>query len=281
MRTAPFGPTGIDVPVIGQGTWNIERDDPDEAVAALDAGLDAGMTHIDTAELYGHGKVERMIAPIVRQRRDEIFLVSKVLPQNASYDRTLKACEQSLQRLGTDHLDVYLLHWRERRTPLEETFRAFEALEEAGKIRHYGVSNFDVEDLEEAVRIVGEGKIVCNQVLYHLNERTIEQRLVPWCRNHGIAVVAYSPFGSGRFPSTRTNGGRVLASIAERRNITVHQVALAFLVQQSEVFAIPKAARVEHVLDNARAGDLELTRAEMQSISDAFPVRPRKSLPMI
>lgn len=281
MRTAPFGDTGVDVSVIGQGTWNLEHDDPDEAIAALDAGLDAGMNHIDTAELYGHGKVERLIAPIVRQRREQIFLVSKVLPQNASYDRTLKACEQSLQRLGTDYLDVYLLHWRERGTPLEETFRAFETLKEAGKIRHYGVSNFDVEDLEEAVRIVGEGKIVCNQVLYHLNERAIEQRLIPWCRDHGITVVAYSPFGSGRFPSTRTNGGRVLASIAERRNVTVYQVALAFLVQQGDVFAIPKAARVEHVLDNARAGDLELTRAEMQSISDAFPVKPRKSLPML
>ena len=281
MRTAPFAHTGIDVSVIGQGTWNIELDDPEEAVAALDAGLDAGMNHIDTAELYGRGKVERMIAPIVRQRREQIFLVSKVLPQNASYERTLKACEQSLQRLGTDYLDVYLLHWRERGTPLEETFKAFEALKDAGKIRHYGVSNFDVDDLEEAVRIVGEGKIVCNQVLYHLNERSIEHRLIPWCRDHGIAVVAYSPFGSGRVPSTRTNGGRVLASIAERRHVTVHQVALAFLVQQGDVFAIPKAARVEHVLDNARAGDLELTRAEMQSISDAFPVRPRKSLPMI
>jgi len=281
MRTAPFAHTGIDVPVIGQGTWNIEHDDPDEAVAALDAGLDAGMTHIDTAELYGRGDVERLISPIVRQRRDEIFLVSKVLPQNASYDRTLKACEQSLQRLGTDHLDVYLLHWRESGTPLEETFRAFDALQQAGKIRYYGVSNFDVEDLEEAVGIVGEGRIACNQVLYHLNERSIEQRVIPWCKEHGIAVVAYSPFGSGRFPSTRTNGGRVLASIAERRNISVYQVALAFLVQQGNVFAIPKAARVEHVLDNALAGDLELTRAEMQSISDAFPMKPRKSLPMI
>jgi diketogulonate reductase-like aldo/keto reductase len=281
MRTAPFATTGIEISVIGHGTWNLEGDEPEEAVAALDAGLDAGMTHIDTAELYGHGEVERMIGPLVRQRRDEIFLVSKVLPQNATYDRTLEACEQSLERLRTDHLDVYLLHWREGRTPIEETFRAFEALKEAGKIRHYGVSNFDVDDLEEAVRIVGEGRIVCNQVLYHLNERSIEQRVIPWCRDHDIAIVAYSPFGSGRFPPTGTNGGRVLASIAERRNITVHQVALAFLVQQSGIFAIPKAARVEHVLDNALAGDLELTRAEMRAISDAFPVRPRKSLPMI
>ncbi len=281
MRSAPFGRTGVEVSVIGQGTWNLERDERDEALAALDAGLDAGMTHVDTAELYADGEVERMIAPIVRRRRDEIFLVSKVLPQNGSYEGTLAACEASLQRLGTDYLDVYLLHWRDDATPLEETFRAFEALTAAGKIRHYGVSNFDVDDLEEAVRIVGDGRIVCNQVLYHLQERAIEERVIPWCRARDIAIVAYSPFGSGRFPSSRTNGERVLASIAERRHITVHQVALAFLVQQSEVFAIPKAARVEHVLDNALAGNLELTRAEMRAVSDAFPVKPRKSLPVL
>lgn len=280
MRTSVFGPTGIRVPVIGQGTWNIEHDDPDEAIAALDAGLDAGMTHIDTAELYGNGRVEEMIAPLVRRRRDETFLVSKVLPSNASYEGTLKACERSLGRLGTDHLDVYLLHWRGS-TPLEETFRAFEALEQAGKIRAFGVSNFDVDDLDEAVGLVGEGRIACNQVLYHLNERAIESRVIPWCREHGVAVVAYSPFGSGRFPSLSTGGGRVLASIAERRNVTPRQVALAFLVQQGEVFAIPKAARVEHVLDNASAGDLELTRAEMRALDDAFPVKPRRDLPML
>lgn len=280
MNTAPFGPTGIDVAVVGQGTWNLEHDEPEEALAALDAGLDAGMTHVDTAELYGSGRVEQLIGPLIKRRRDEIFLVSKVLPSNASYDGTRNACEKTLQRLGTDHLDVYLLHWRDG-TPLEETFRAFETLKDDGKIRHYGVSNFDVDDLEEAVRIVGDGRIVCNQVLYHVSERSIEQRVVPWCRDHGIAVVAYSPFGSGRFPSTRSNGGRVLASIAERRNITVHQVALAYLIQQSAVFTIPKAARMEHVLDNAKAGNLELTRAEMRAVSDAFPVKPRKSLPML
>ncbi|MFO7286194.1 MAG: aldo/keto reductase [Gammaproteobacteria bacterium] len=280
MRSAVFGPTGIDVPLIGQGTWNLEHDDPDEVIAALDAGLDAGMTHIDTAELYGNGRVEEMIAPLVRRRRDEIFLVSKVLPQNASYEGTREACERTLARLGTDHLDVYLLHWRGR-VPLEETFRAFEALQEAGKIRAFGVSNFDVDDLEEAVNLVGEGRIACNQVLYHLNERSIETRVIPWCREHGVAVVAYSPFGSGRFPSLRTGGGRVLASIAERRNVSPRQVALAFLVQQGQVFAIPKAANIEHVLDNASAGDLELTRAEMRALDDAFPVKPRRDLPVL
>ena len=150
MRSAVFGPTGASVPVIGQGTWHLEHDDPDEALAALDAGLDAGMTHIDTAELYGSGRVEELIAPLVRRRRDEIFLVSKVLPSNASYEGTLKACERTLGRLGTDYIDVYLLHWRGS-TPLEETFRAFDALLESGKIRAFGVSNFDVDDLEDAV----------------------------------------------------------------------------------------------------------------------------------
>lgn len=280
MRTSLFGPTGIEVPVVGQGTWHIEHDDPDEAIAALDAGLDAGMTHIDTAEMYGDGRVEEMIAPIVRQRRDEMFLVSKVLPSNASYEATLRACERTLARLGTDHLDVYLLHWRGP-TPLEETFRAFDALEQAGKIRAFGVSNFDVDDLDEAYALVGEGRIACNQVLYHLQERAIEERVIPWCRAHGVAVVGYSPFGSGHFPSLKSGGGRVLASIAGRRNVTPHQVALAFLVQQGEVFTIPKAARVEHVLDNALAGSLELTRAEMRALDDAFPVKPRRELPMI
>jgi diketogulonate reductase-like aldo/keto reductase len=280
MRTSPFGPRGNDVPVVGQGTWKLEHDDADEAVAALDAGLDAGMTHIDTAELYGSGRVEQLIAPLVRRRRGEMFLVSKVLPSNAAYEATLAACDKTLKRLGTDHLDVYLLHWRGG-TPLEETFRAFEQLEKDGKIRAFGVSNFDVEDLEEAVSLVGEGRIACNQVLYHLNERAIESRLIPWCGDHGIAVVAYSPFGSGRFPSLRSGGGRVLASIAERRHITPRQVALAFLVQQGNVFAIPKAARVEHVLENAQAGNLELTRAEMRALADAFPIKPRRALPML
>jgi len=280
MRSASFGPARIAVPVIGQGTWNLEHDDEAEAVAALDTGIDAGMTHIDTAELYGSGRVERLISPVIRRRRDELFLVSKVLPSNASYAGTLAACERSLERLGTDHLDVYLLHWRGG-APLEETFRAFEALESAGKIKAFGVSNFDVGDLEEAVALVGEGRIACNQVLYHLKERSIEQAVIPWCRDHGIAVVAYSPFGSGTFPSARDGGGRVLASIAERRRASAHQIALAFLVQQGQVFAIPKAARVEHVLDNVQGGDLELTAAEMRELDAAFPSRPRRSLPMI
>lgn len=280
MRSVSFGPLNRDVPVIGQGTWHMEDDDQTEAAATLDAGIDMGLSHVDTAELYGSGRVEQLVGRAIGRRRDEVFLVSKVLPSNASYDGTIEACERSLKRLGTDHLDVYLLHWRGS-VPLEETFRAFEALETAGKIKAFGVSNFDVEDLEEAVGIVGEGRIACNQVLYHLNERSIEQQVIPWCRDHGVAVVAYSPFGSGRFPSPRSTGGKVLASIAERRGISARQVALGFLVQQGGVFAIPKAARMEHMLDNVGAGDLELTAAEMRELDEAFPVKRRRGMPMI
>lgn len=280
MRKRTFGSTGIDVPVIGQGTWFLERADEAEAVAALEAGIDAGLNHIDTAELYGSGRVERIVARAVRKRREDVFLVSKVLPSHASYESTIAACERSLERLQTDHLDVYLLHWRGS-TPLAETFRALEALEKAGKIRAYGVSNFDVDDLEEAVAVAGEDRIACNQVLYHLAERTIEHAVVPWCREHGIAVVAYSPLGSGRFPGPRSNGGRVLARVAADRDASPYRVALAFLVQQSGGFAIPKAATVAHVVDNAAAADLELDEAEMQAIDAAFPLGRRRRLAMI
>jgi len=280
MKKLAFGPAGVDVPVIGQGTWYLELAEEPDAVAALEAGMDAGLTHVDTAELYGSGRVERIVGRAIRARREDVFLVSKVLPSNASYAGTLAACERSLERLQTDHLDVYLLHWRGR-TPLAETFRAFEELEAAGKIRAYGVSNFDVEDLEEAVAVAGEGRIACNQVLYHLHERTIEHAVLPWCRERGIAVVAYSPLGSGRFPEPRSSGGKVLARIAAARDASPHQVALAFLVQQGGVFAIPKAATVEHVLDNAAAAELELDGEEMRAIDAAFPVGRRGRLATI
>ncbi|HEX6999842.1 MAG TPA: aldo/keto reductase [Gammaproteobacteria bacterium] len=281
MRTLTFGPTGVAVPVLGQGTWNMERDGEREVLAALAAGIDAGMTHIDTAELYGNGRVERLVGrAIAGRRREELFLVSKVLPANASYRDTLAACERSLRRLGTDYLDVYLLHWRGR-VPLAETLRAFEELEAAGKIRAYGVSNFDVDDLEEAVSIAGEGRIACNQVLYHLNERSIEFAVLPWCRQHNVAVVAYSPLGSGDFPSPRTAGGKVLAEIGDRRGLTPQQVALAFLLQRSEGFAIPKAASTTHVLQNAAVGDVELAPEELERIDAAFPAKRRRGLAMI
>jgi len=280
MRTATFGPTRAAVSIVGQGTWNLEQTNEKDAVAALQAGITAGMTHIDTAELYGDGRAEQIVGRAIAGRRDKVFVVSKVLPSNASYRGTLEACERSLRHLGTDHLDVYLLHWRGS-FPLAETFRAFEELEAAGKIKAYGVSNFDVGDLEEALEITGKDRIACNQVLYHLGERSIEHTVIPWCREHGVAVVAYSPFGSGRFPSATSAGAKVLARIAADRGVSAYQAALAFLIKQSEAFAIPKAARIEHARDNAAAAELELDAAEMNALDAAFPAKRRRGLAMI
>jgi diketogulonate reductase-like aldo/keto reductase len=277
MRHARFGSLGVTVPVIGQGTWNMELDDQRTAIAALEAGIEAGMTHIDTAELYGSGRVERIVARAIRGRREQVFLVSKVLPANASFRNTVKACEQSLERLGTSYLDLYLLHWRGR-TPLEETIRAFESLVQQGRIHAWGVSNFDVTDLEDVLAIAGQGRMACNQVLYHLKERSIEHEVMPWCREHGVAVVAYSPLGSGRFPSRNGRGGQLLAEIAERHRATRQQVALRFLIREPGVFAIPKAARVEHVRENARAAELSLSDEELAAIAAAFPARRRRGL---
>lgn len=281
MITRPFGPNGRAVPVLGQGTWNMERDDHAAAVAALRTGIDAGLTHIDTAEMYGNGKVEELVGEAIAGRRDQLFLVSKVLPTNASFKGVLRACDASLRRLGTDRLDVYLLHWRSRH-PLEGTIEAFEKLVNDGKIGAWGVSNFDVDDLEEALAIAGPGRIACNQVLYHLGERAIEHAVLPWCREHEVSVVAYSPFGSGRFPAPGTSGGRVLVEIATAHSAAPHQVALRFLVRELGVFAIPKASRADHAVENAGAAALELTAAELERIGRAFPRgRLPRELPVI
>lgn len=197
MKQKAFGGTGRQVSAIGQGTWYIDRSDRASAVAALRKGLDVGMTHIDTAEMYDDA--ELVVAEAMAGRRDEVFLVSKVLPSNASRRGAVQACDRSLKRLKTDRLDCYLLHWRGQ-YPLEETVAAFDALVSAGKILSWGVSNFDASDLAEMVDAAGEGRIACNQVLYHLNERSIEHSVIPWCEAHGVAVVAYSPFGHDDFP---------------------------------------------------------------------------------
>lgn len=278
MQTRPFGSLGADVAVIGQGTWQMDGRDDAGAIAALRRGIGLGMTHVDTAEMYG--EAEPLVAKAIEGRRDEVFLVSKVLPSNASRAGTIKACERSLARLKTDRLDCYLLHWRGS-YPLEDTFAAFEELKQAGKILSWGVSNFDADDLDEAVGIAGEGKIACNQVLYHVQERAIEHAVIPWCEAHKVAVVAYSPFGQGDFPSPSSAGGRVLHAIADARGATPRQVALAFLTRLPAVFAIPKASKAEHAADNAAAGDLVLTAEEIDRIDKAFPLGRRKSLPMI
>lgn len=279
MEQRDFGTTGCQVSAIGQGTWYIDRGDRADAVDTLRRGLDLGLTHVDTAEMYGDA--EEIVGEAIAGRRDEVFLVSKVLPENASRRGTIAACERSLARLGTDRLDVYLLHWRGK-YPLEETFAACQALREAGKILTWGVSNFDVPDLEQAREIAGEGLLACNQVLYHLQERAIEYAVIPWCEAHGVAVVAYSPFGHGDFPGPDTEGGRVLREIAAAHRATPRQVALRFLLRQPSLFAIPKASSPEHAADNAGAGDLRLTEAELSRVDAAFPRGPRpRELPTL
>jgi diketogulonate reductase-like aldo/keto reductase len=281
MEQRPFGFTKREVAVIGQGSWYLEGGDRATAIAALRQGLDLGMTHIDTAEMSGAGRAEKMVGAAIAGRRDEVFLVSKVLPEHASRRGTLVACERSLARLRTDRLDVYLLHWRGEH-PLEDTVGAFEQLQREGKILAWGVSNFDVPDLDEIHEIAGDGRVVCNQVLYHLQARAIEHAVLPWCEAHGVVVVAYSPFGHGRFPGPRTKGGRVLHEIAVAHGATPRQVALRFLVRRPSVFAIPKASNPEHAAENAAAGDLQLTDAELARIDRAFPRGPRpRALPTL
>ncbi len=279
MIEQKFGRNGPQVSVIGQGTWYIDRGDRKTAVAALRRGIDLGMTHIDTAEMYGDA--ELVIADAIAGQRDKIFLVSKVLPSNASRRGTITACEHSLKRLNTDRLDCYLLHWRGS-CPLAETVAAFEQLVSSGKIRSWGVSNFDRDDLEEMLAVAGNGKIACNQVLYHLRERAIEHALIPWCEAHGVAVVAYSPFGHNDFPQPRSKAGEVLQRIAEAHGASLRQVALAFLTREPWVFAIPKASAPEHAAENAAAGDLMLSDEEVAALDKAFPRGPKpRSLPML
>ena len=279
MKHKKFGTTGHDVSVIGQGTWYIDHGDRKSAVAALRRGIDLGMTHIDTAEMYGDA--ELVIAEAISGRRDETYLVSKVLPSNASRRGTIAACERSLTRLKTDRLDCYLLHWRGN-VPLAETVAAFEQLVSAGKIRCWGVSNFDADDLDELLGVAGEGKIACNQVLYHLQQRAIEHAVIPWCAKHGVAVVAYSPFGHNDFPKPATASGAVLQTIAKRHGVSARRVALAYLVREPNVFVIPKASSAEHAADNAAAGDLVLSAEDIAALDKAFPRGPKpRGLPML
>jgi len=281
MQRHLWGLTSFQVALIGQGTWYLEQADRRTAIATLRRGLDLGMTHIDTAEMYGAGEAEKIVGEAITGRRDEVFLVSKVLPHNASRTGTQAACERSLARLKTDRLDCYLLHWRGQHA-LAETVAAFEALSRAGKVRSWGVSNFDVDDLEELRRVDAGAKCACNQVLYNLQERAIEHAVLPWCESHGVAVTAYSPFGHGEFPSARAPKGRPLAEIAAARGVTPRQVALAFLTRRPSLFAIPKASSSAHAQENAGAGELRLSEAEIQSIDAAFPRGPRpRSLPVL
>jgi diketogulonate reductase-like aldo/keto reductase len=266
-------PGGERVPVLGQGTWHMgeTRRRMEEEAAAVRLGIELGMTLIDTAEMYGNGGAEEMVARAGEGLRDDLFIVSKVYPHNASRAGVVAACERSLARLRTDRIDLYLLHWRGS-IPLAETLAGFEQLIQNGKIRHYGVSNFDRTDMTEWVALTGGESVTADQVLYNLSHRGPEWDLLPWCRERGIAIMAYTPLGQGGLLRDRT-----LADIARRRNATPAQVALAWLLRQEGMIVIPKAARLEHVRDNRGALEVVLTEEDLASLDRGFPPPKGKS----
>ncbi|HEX6956449.1 MAG TPA: aldo/keto reductase [Ferrovibrio sp.] len=268
-------PGGETIPRLGQGTWRMaEKPSLRKAESeALRAGIDLGMTLIDTAEMYGDGAAEQLVAEAIRVRRDEVFLVSKVLPQNSSRAGTIAACERSLKRLGTDRIDLYLLHWRGM-PALEDTLAAFTALVGAGKIRHWGVSNFDIDDMEELAGIPGGDAVATNQVLYNLTRRGIEYDLLPWSRRRHLPVMAYSPIEQGRMLNHTA-----LAAIAGKHGATQAQVALAWLLRQDDIIVIPKASSRQHVEENRAALDLVLTADDLAALDRAFPP-PTKRRPL-
>ena len=265
-------PSGISVPMLGQGTWCMgdDRSRRSEELRALQVGLDLGMTLIDTAEMYGDGASEDLVGEAIIGRRDEVFLVSKVLPSNAGTADTIAACERSLRWLHTDRIDLYLLHWRSG-TPLAETLAGFETLVRAGKIRHWGVSNFDLADMEELLGLPGGANVQTNQVLYNLSRRGIEFDLLPWSRERAIPVMAYSPIEQGRLLNHPE-----LRAIAVRHGATPAQVALAWLLRQEGVIVIPKAATPAHVQENRAALDLDLSEQDLAEIERAFPAPVRR-----
>jgi diketogulonate reductase-like aldo/keto reductase len=258
-------PSGEKVPQLGQGTWHMGESSRrrGEEIAALQLGLDLGMTLIDTAELYADA--ELVVAEAIKGRRDECFIVTKVLPENSTRARTVAACERSLKRLNTDRIDLYLLHWRGR-PRLEETLSAFQALVSAGSIRYWGVSNFDVSDMEELFALPGGDACAANQVLYNLRRRGIEAGVLPWCQARDVPIQAYSPIEQGRLLRDR-----VLTGVAIRHRATTAQIALAWVLRQPDMMVIPKAATLEHVRENRAALDIELTAQDFAELNRAFP----------
>jgi diketogulonate reductase-like aldo/keto reductase len=271
IRTTKIG--GDPVPVLGQGTWQL-GDRPakrQQEISALRRGLDLGLTLIDTAELYGEGASEELVAEAITGRREQVFLVTKVLPANAtSRKKVIAACEASLRRLRVEHVDLYLLHWRSGED-LPAVVEAFGELARAGKIRHWGVSNFDVDDLEELRAIPGGDRVACNQVLYNVSRRGIEFDLLPAARARGMNVMAYTPIEQGRIL-----GNAALAQVAQRHQATAAQVALAWAIRHEGLVAIPRASAEEHVLDNAGASRIVLTAEDLADIDGAFPPPNKK-----
>jgi diketogulonate reductase-like aldo/keto reductase len=268
-------PAGDAVPSLGLGTWRMGEDarKHDVEIAALHLGLDLGMTVVDTAEMYGDGTTEKFVGEAIAGRRSEVFLVSKVLPSHARREQTLAACGASLKRLGTDYLDLYLLHWRGR-TPLRETVEAFSQLLSEGKIRHWGVSNFELSDMEELLETPGGSAVACNQVLYNLRRRGIEFDLLPWCQERGIPVMAYSPVEQGELLRHKA-----VKRVASTVGATPAQLSLAWVLRQRGVIAIPKAGTREHVRENHESLGIQLSDAELRALDDAFPP-PRKAQPL-
>lgn len=261
-----------EIPILGQGTWRMGENSSqkDAEVAALRLGLDMGMTLIDTAEMYGEGGAEKVVGEAIANRREEVFLVSKVYPHNASRKRAVEACERSLKRLKTDCIDLYLLHWRSS-IPLSETLEAFETLKQAGKIRDYGVSNFDADDMKKAINLPNGKQIVTNQVLYNLARRGIEWDLLLWSRQQNIPIMAYSPIEQKGILNNS-----VLKAVASQHNATPAQIGLAWLLQQQGIIAIPKASNPEHVKENSAALDIQLTQDDLTELDKAFPPPNRK-----
>lgn len=272
--------SGKPVAALGQGTWGTGEHSASrsEEVAALKLGLDLGLTLIDTAEMYGDGRSEELIAEAIAGRRDEVYLVSKVYPRNATRRGAIEACKRSLKRLNTDYLDLYLLHWRESR-PLAETLEAFTALERDGLVRHYGVSNFDRTDMDEAAALPGGDSIATNQVLYNLRRRGIEWDLLPWARDHGMRIMAYTPLGNSGSEQRSLLENPTLKSVAARHAATPVQIALAWILRHDNVIAIPKAGSKAHVRENRQALDVVLAPQDLDELDAAFPP-PRRKVPL-
>ncbi|MQB21800.1 aldo/keto reductase [Agrobacterium tumefaciens] len=266
-------PSGRDIPALGIGTWNMGESNAEEAqeVASIRKAVELGMTVVDTAEMYADGRSEEIVGKAIADLRDEVFLVSKVYPFNASATGTIEACERSLKRLGVDHLDLYLLHWRGSH-PLEETVAAFEKLKQSGKIRDWGVSNFDTDDMEELFEVENGRNCAVNQVLYNLSRRGVEYDLLPWCQEKGVPLMAYSPIEQGRILNNHE-----LIRIAKAYQATPAQVALAFLLERDGVVAIPKSAKPERVEENRGATDLDISDEDWASLDAAFPPPTRKT----
>ncbi|HLJ18440.1 MAG TPA: aldo/keto reductase [Bryobacteraceae bacterium] len=276
MKTVTL-PSGRKIPALGLGTWKMGEDSRrfSREVEALQRGIDLGMTLIDTAEMYGDGGAERVVGEAIRGRRQDVFLVSKVSPQNASHSGAIAACDRSLQRLQVDFIDLYLLHWRGP-ILLSETLDAFGELQGAGKISSFGVSNFDTKDMEEAWSIPRGHEIATNQILYNLTRRSVEHELLPWCREHRVPVMAYSPVEQGRLI-----GNSKLKKIAAARDASPSQVALAWLLAQPEIIVIPKSSDPKHVEENRGAAEIALTANELSALDAAFPRPKNKALEML